>query len=170
MECQGNEERVFVCQVTVQKGNKKKHNDWSRIYGASQVANQKKVGHLVKNWIDQSHPNDNKTKGGKYNDDDINVEVDDRNDEVVQYGGVEVNNNLKAVLSLNPKMMTYSKISKENVEVEIEKAIVKQRYEQMSVDKDEHENEEELDPVVDLEGKRINYSALRATQIPSNPH
>ena len=64
-----------------------------------------------------------------YNDDDINVEVDDRNDEVVQYGGVEVNNNLRAVLSLNPKMI-------------------------MSVDREEEEDEEELDKVVDLERRR----------------
>ena len=64
-----------------------------------------------------------------YNDDDINVEVDDRNDEVVQYGGVGVNNNLRAVLSLNPKMI-------------------------MSVDREEEEDEEELDKVVDLERRR----------------
>ena len=64
-----------------------------------------------------------------YNDDDINVEVDDRNDEVVQYGGVEVNNNLRAVLSLNPKMI-------------------------MSVDREEEEDEEEWDKVVDLERRR----------------
>ena len=64
-----------------------------------------------------------------YNDDDINVEVDDRNDEVVQYGGVGVNNNLRAVLSLNPKMI-------------------------MSVDREEEEDEEEWDKVVDLERRR----------------
>ena len=50
------------------------------------------------------------------------MEVDDRNDEVVQYGGVEVNNNLRAVLSLNPKMI-------------------------MSVDREEEEDEEELDNI-----------------------
>ena len=70
------------------------------------AANQKKVKHLLQKWRTQTHPNDDKTRGVKYKDIDIDAEVCDKNDEVVQYGGVELNNNLKSVLSLNPKMMT----------------------------------------------------------------
>ena len=84
-------------------------------------ANQKKLRHLNEKWRHQSHPNENKTKGVKYKDLDIDAEVNDKNDKVVQYGGVDMNSNLEAVLSLNPKMMTYSRISKNNVEVELKK-------------------------------------------------
>ena len=145
-------------------------SELGKLWQQRKEANQKKLKHLNEKWRHQSHPNENKTKGVKYKDIDIDAEVNDKNDKVVQYGGVDMNSNLEAVLSLNPKMMTYSRISKNNVEVEIEKAVIKQRYEHMRADKsDEEPDEEELDEVVSFERKRINYSRVRATQIPTNP-
>ena len=124
---------------------------------------------MLKKWKKQGHHNDEKTRGVRYKDSDINVEVDDKNEEVLQYGGLDVNGNIKHALSLNPKMMTYTKISPDEIEVEIEKGIIKQRYEQMSSQNVHDREEEEVDEVVNLEKKTIDYSKVRATQIPTNP-
>ena len=52
---------------------------------------------------------------------------------------------MRTALTLNPKMMTYSRIDRTNMEVEIEKGIVKQRYENMRKSKQEQEQDEESD-------------------------
>ena len=138
------------------------------------VHNETKVAFLTRKWKNEvPHANEEKVRGVKYKDSDINVQVNDKNDEVLRYGEADLNNNMIQALTLNPKMMTYSKISKVDLEVEIEKGIVKQRYQFMkSVEEqdqtdesvDEHENE-----AFSLESKSIDYGKLRATDLPTNP-
>ena len=73
---------------------------------------------------------------------------------------------MKEVLCLNPKMMLYPRISEHEMECEIEKGIVKTRYEHMRKD---NESEFEVNETCDLERGVINYKSLRATDLPTNP-
>ena len=133
--------------------------------------NSKKVEFLVKKWKPvKAHENLETVRGVTFKDSDIETEVNDRNDVPLVYGGVDCNNNMRTALTLNPKMMTYSRIDRTNMEVEIEKGIVKQRYENMRKSKQEQEQDEESDnETFDLEGKVIDYGRCRATDIPTNP-
>ena len=73
-------------------------------------------------------------------------------------------------MKLNAKMMTYNKISKTDIEIEIEKGIVKQRYDSMKNSDDEDEEEESVEKeTMDLENKTVDYTKCRATDIPTNP-
>ena len=74
--------------------------------------NFRKVNFLLNKWRpDQPHVNEEKVRGFRYKDCDMNAERNDRNEEVLQYGGADLNNNMIQALTLNPKMMTYSRIS-----------------------------------------------------------
>ena len=94
------------------------------------------------------------------------------------YGGVEVSNGVKSVLSKDPGFMVYDKINSLEVEVEIEKGMAKTRYELMSRGDNEEDDEgvesEENDPRRrsgnnEEHTKILNYTNLRATDIPTVP-
>ena len=99
--------------------------------------NVRKVAFLNKKWKSVSaNPIEEKQyRGVKFRDTDINVGVNDRNEDALVYGEADVNNNMTSALTLNPKMMVFNKISETDLEVEIEKGIVKQRYECMKNEK-----------------------------------
>ena len=119
-------------------------------------------------------------KGVKFRDIDLQVEVHDKNENVVAYGGVEVSDSMAEVLTLNPKMMTFEKVSLVDMDVEIEKACHKARYQWMNenVNEDDGENgndngneNDEADEVnatdtLDLVNKKIDYTKIRATELP----
>ena len=72
--------------------------------------NKKKVDHLVKKWKTPENKVTSKEapniRNIKYTDTDLaNITVNDKNDEVVSYGGVDVTENMESVLKMNPKMM-----------------------------------------------------------------
>ena len=75
----------------------------------------------------------------KYSDQDLeDVVVSDVEDNIIAYGNVEVSDNMKAVLGLPPKLMTYNKIDLIDlidlveIETEIQKGLAKGRYSLMS--------------------------------------
>ena len=66
---------------------------------------------------------EDKIRDVRFKDKDINVEVNDKNDEAVIYGDVECTENMKETLTLNAKMMTYNKISKTDIEIEMNSSL-----------------------------------------------
>ena len=87
------------------------------------------------------------------------------------YGGAEVSEGAKSLLSKDPNFMLLERINKTEIEVEIEKGIAKARYELMNCDNDEKKEDEEEDSnrrytkvAVD---NTLNYAAMRATEIPT---
>ena len=87
------------------------------------------------------------------------------------YCGAEIDEGAKSLLSKDPNFMLLNHINKTEIEVEIEKGIVKARYELMSCDG----GDEEEDDVENSEGRytkvaadnTLNYAAMRATEIPT---
>ena len=59
-------------------------------------------------------------RGVKYRDIDLQTEVNDKNQNAVVYGNVEVSENMAEVLKMNPKLMTYEKIDETDMEIEFE--------------------------------------------------
>ena len=90
------------------------------------------------------------------------------------YGGVEVNENINTILSKDPNFMLLDHINKTEIEVEIEKGLAKARYELMSNDEDDNENNCSRDEqnekgkyIKEAIDKSLNYAAMRATDIPT---
>ena len=101
-----------------------------------------------------------------------------RGENIVIYGGVEISENERKILSKEPGYMVYSGIDELELEVEIEKGIAKARYELMSRgDEDAEEaggEENEADRQEVNPSKRegelnkvLQYSNMRATDIPT---
>ena len=101
--------------------------------------------------------------------------VENTDQEVGQYGGVDVSENEKAALKMNPKYMTYPKIDEIEAEVEIEKGCTKARYHFMNTNENETANNDENSNasekedfiVMDLEKRMADYANIRATNIPT---
>ena len=72
----------------------------------------------------------------------------------------------KSAARLNPKFMTYEKIRKDRMEVEIEKGNTKIRYSLMWKDEDGDDDIDASEPL-DLEAGVINYGKVRATNLPT---
>ena len=84
----------------------------------------------------------------KYSDRELendveNIEIHDS--DVPQYGDVQLSENAKAVLRMNPKFMTYEKIDDLSIEVEIEKGCTKARYSWMSQNNGTNNNVQKQD-------------------------
>ena len=97
---------------------------------------------------------------------------DAADDNVAQYGGVQLSEKARAALKINPKFMTYSKIDELEIEVEIEKGCTKARYSWMSNDNNNNEGESDVDgtdnfKVIDLENKVADYANVKVTDIPT---
>ena len=143
-------------------------NEWN----VGKARNKSKAEHLLNRWKAQSQKAIENIRNVKYSDEDINVEVCDKNEDVVAYGGVEVSDNMKEVLTCNPKMMLPSNIDMIEMEVEIEKGLMKARWslmnEKMNKDDDDDEDDENNE-VLDLENKILDYSKMRVTDLPTCP-
>ena len=91
---------------------------------------------------------------------------------------VEVTNNAKETLQLPPKTATYGPINMIECETEIEKMLVKLKWEKRSeaereevgASKQEWEEMKRQDVEIhDLENATINFNRMRVTQLPTNP-
>ena len=101
----------------------------------------------------------------KYSDKDLGRNKNDKNDEAVIYGNVEVTDNMKEALKMNPKFMTYSPIDPWDMEVAVELGFTKYRYGQINKDR-ECDDEAE---VLDLNAKTVDYGKQIATNLPTIP-
>ena len=128
--------------------------------------NWRKVGHLFQKWRPKSAHHEPDIKGVQYRDIDLDVSVNDKNDEATIYGGVEVSDDAKSAARLNPKFMTFEKIRRDRMEVEIEKGNTKIRYSLMRKDEDGDDDIDASEPL-DLEAGVINYGKVRATNLPT---
>ena len=129
--------------------------------------NKKKVEHLSTKWKSPKK-NDNMNenlRNVKYSDKDLGRNKNDKNDEAVIYGNVEVTDNMKEALKMNPKFMTYSPIDPWDMEVAVELGFTKYRYGQINKDR-ECDDEAE---VLDLNAKTVDYGKQIATNLPTIP-
>ena len=78
----------------------------SKAWQERKEKNRKKVDWLYGKWRRGSHREETEVRGVKFRDEDLQVQVDDKNPEVVAYGGVEITENMSEVLKINPNMMT----------------------------------------------------------------
>ena len=143
-------------------------NEWK----AGKVKNKNKITRLYEKWRKKPRGESENIRNVKYRDVDLeDIEVCDKNKEVISYGGVEISDNMREALTLNPKMMCYNKVDDVEIECEIEKGKMKHRYSKMSKDKPGEDNNEseENNVVLDVENKVIDYSKMRATDLPSCP-
>ena len=95
------------------------------------------------------------------------------------YGGVEISNEARDILSKDPGFMLYEKIDSLDVEVEIEKGMAKTRYELMSREDNDKSNDHDRNTNengaredgrnIVYESKVLDYTNLRATDIPTVP-
>ena len=148
----------------------------SKAWQERKEKNRKKVDWLYGKWRRGSHREETEVRGVKFRDEDLQVQVDDKNPEVVAYGGVEITENMSEVLKINPNMMTFEKVEPLKIEMEIEKSFFKARYDFMSrnedaADDDNDEDDENEDinqtETLNLEEKSVNYSKLRVTNLPT---
>ena len=95
---------------------------------------------------------------------DDNVEVD-----VKLFGGIQVDDDEKCVLKMDPEYRVYKRIDEVDIETEIEKGCTKARYHFMSVNEDEENTDDNNNnyKVFDFENKSADYSNLRATDLPT---
>ena len=77
-------------------------------------------------WV-PSCENSEQIMNVKYTDNDLeDIVVDNESTKkVVEYGGVELTNNMREVLKMHPNFMTFKRIDVEDVEEEIEKGMTK---------------------------------------------
>ena len=151
--------------------------EMEKIWNNGKKKNSKKIEMLakskeieIKERIQNKEREDTKTV--KYKDSELKeiqkTSQHTSNSEPEVYGGVVINEKQKSILSKEPGFMIYNKIDEVEIEVEIEKGMAKARYEMMSWD--EEEEEEPGDERHDKEEEpktTLNYSNLRATQIPT---
>ena len=94
------------------------------------------------------------------------------------YGGTELSNEERELLSLPTKFSIYEKVKVESCECEIEKALAKYRWDQMrsqtsegeEAEEDENEEEggDEEERIWPVEGKKVDLRHMRATDMPYN--
>ena len=80
------------------------------------------------------------------------------------YGGVVVSADAVSILGKDPNFMILDQISKEEIEVEIEKGLAKARYELMDCD---NGGIGEGEGTKEIHNNTLNYASLRATDIPT---
>ena len=142
--------------------------------------NKKKMNHLLNKWKAPAEvvKNPPPIRNIKYSDLDLaDVDVCDKNTEVVKYGGVELSENMESVLKMNPKTMMFPKIQSWDIASEVEKGFTKARYSLMSEEIKNRENEDydggdgddddDNKPVLDLRTKTLNYGRIIATNLPT---
>lgn len=107
--------------------------------------------------------------------DEKGVEVENR--EVPRYGGVELDDEEKAVLSLPPKFAIECKVDPEDVMTEVRKSFIKLRWEERSKTENQevnnrNETSEDFDDVMrapyNKPANTVDYSMVRPTDMKSN--
>ena len=145
----------------------KVESDWKE----GKIKNRNKVNHLVSKWRSQQSRNmEENLRNIKYSDKDLARDICDKNDSPVVYGNVEVSENMKEALTLNPKLMCFPQIDPWDMEVAVELGFTKFRYSQINKEKDsgKDDNNEDED-VLNLEAKTVDYGKLIATDLPTIP-
>ena len=145
-----------------------KRNHVESIWKEGRDKNQAKLNFLLSKWKTSVKENEN-IRNVKYSDADLeDVVVSDVDENIIAYGNVEVSENVKSVLGLPPKLMTYNSIDLIQVETEIQKGLTKARYNLMN--EGEAADDDVADDTLNLSSKTINYSDLRATKLPTVQH
>ena len=154
-----------------------------KVWSIGKTKKNRKVNYLLRKKENKRTRNTNDetnedVKGIKYRDEDMEKMSRERDGETYInkpriYGGVQVDSKTTAFLSKDPGFMMYDRLDALNIEVEIEKGITKTRYELMNRG-EEDEEEEECNQGMettqqDEPNKILNYSNLRATEIPTVP-
>ena len=100
------------------------------------------------------------------------VVTDEFRIEPVCYGGVEINENEKKILSTHPKYSVFDKIDVIDCEAEIEKSLTKIRWLRQSTRKSQNveENNDTVTTktVYDIDSKKFDFMNARATDLPFN--
>ena len=153
-----------------------------KVWNIGKTKKNRKVNYLLRKKENKRRNTNDETnedmKGIKYRDEDMEKMSRERDEETYInkpriYGGIQVDNKTTAFLSKDPGFMMYDRLDALNIEVEIEKGITKTRYELMNRG-EEDEEEEECNQGMkttqqDEPNKILNYSNLRATEIPTVP-
>ena len=155
-----------------------------KVWKVGKKKTRRKVAHLKRKYLLTSSEGNEKIRGIAYQDIELgnSGNGEEENSQEAQpklYGGVRVSKEGMRVLSKSPNFMVLDKVDETEVEVEIEKGIMKARYEIMSRGDDTDEQErgggetaEEQDNIGRHEpreelNKCLNYANLRATDIPT---
>ena len=147
---------------------------------------RRKVAHLKRKYLVGNMEASREIRGIAYQDVELErlvsgVGGNSQKAEPKMYGGVELSDEGKKVLSKSPNFMVLGKIDETEIEVEIEKGIMKARYELMGREDvtdtggQEVRDHESTDGQDDVGGhgqreeldKCLNYAHLRATDIPT---
>ena len=108
-------------------------------------------------------------RGVRYRDTDLGEDFNDKNEDPVIYGGVQLSDEAKSAARLNPKMMVYTKINSFDQEVAIEKGINIVRYSCMNdrgVNDGDAADIRVTDPL-DLANKTLNMGNVYNTDLPT---
>ena len=158
-----------------------------KVWSDGKKKNQRKIEFMMKRKQQESTrrrkksmENEEDSKGIKYKDTDLDEIGREKNEETYVnkpkvYGGVEISDEVETFLSKDLGFMVYDKIDALNVEVEIEKGITKTRYEMMNRDEEDEEECNNDQTRSNKQNRReeknkiLNYSNLRATDIPTVP-
>ena len=107
-------------------------------------------------------------RGVKFRDEDIGETFDDKNEEAVVYGDIELSKEAESAAKLNPKLMDFQKINKFDMMVSCEKGAAILRYKLMGEEREDRaEQERKSTETLDLENKIFNQGNKRATDIPT---
>ena len=147
--------------------------------------NQNKIKTLIErrnqSYDNQNNCNIEDSRSIKYKDRDLDQLQSSSNRESIEmYGGAEISDNMKKILSKEPGYMIHANIDEVEIEVEIEKGMAKARYELMN--RGEEDDGDEAEGNMDRDGdegrqwtprrepqpnKVLQYSNMRATDIPT---
>ena len=87
------------------------------------------------------------------------------------YGNVEINEDEKTILKLGPGFTLYEEINVVKTVAEVEKGMVKLRYEQIRKENEEGDPENrprQRKPVYDYDKKEFDFRQMKATDMPNN--
>ena len=135
--------KTYKREVGQQRAAKEAFNavmkkETEKTWRIGQKKNQNKLKTLMeKSRQTRSNQNQNDiqdTRAIMYKDRELDQMLNERNsvENIEVYGGVEINENVKKILSKEPGFMIHANIDEVEIEVEIEKGMAKARYELMS--------------------------------------
>ena len=112
-------------------------------------------------------------EGIKVTDDDLKDVPKEVEEKAVVYGGLSVSENIEKLMMIHPGYQVYDDMNMESVKTEIEKGMIKVRYNHMNNDKKDvtevgtpaNESETQCEPkIFDIETGVVKYSHKRATE------
>ena len=173
--------KIEYCRV-IQRGsmidmvfNRMMKYEVEQVWNEGKLRNTRKVSTLLQKW--RPKQNMKTIRNVMYGNDDLEgmSEAYEADEDPVMYGNLELSENVKVALKLQPNFMMYEKVDATKIEVEIEKGICKARYALMNepekndedVNNPENQNDTEHVEVFDSVGKVANYSNLRVTELPT---